>query len=67
MIMKALGTESGKLFLLDCNGNLVRQFAPHTARINDIVMDKNEEFVGTASDDGKKSPKVYKIPMIVTV
>ncbi|KAJ3216670.1 Vacuolar protein sorting-associated protein 41 [Clydaea vesicula] len=49
----ALGTHSGKLKILDFDGNDVKKFDAHSATINQISIDTNGEYVCSSSDDGK--------------
>ncbi|CAG8681179.1 15096_t:CDS:10 [Gigaspora margarita] len=49
----ALGTHNGDVFILDFDGNLIKRFSSHTASVNDISIDTAEEFVASASMDGK--------------
>ena len=48
----ALGTKSGGVHVLDLNGNEIRRFTPHSARINCVSIDSTGEFVGSCSQDG---------------
>ncbi|CAG8551259.1 4952_t:CDS:10 [Acaulospora morrowiae] len=49
----ALGTHNGEVFILDFDGNLIKKFSSHTATVNDISIDVAEEYVASASMDGK--------------
>ncbi|CAG8436458.1 3839_t:CDS:10 [Diversispora eburnea] len=49
----ALGTHNGDLFILDFDGNLIKRFSSHSATVNDISIDVAEEYVASASMDGK--------------
>lgn len=40
---------------MDFEGNVIKSFRNHQATVNDISIDKSDEFVASASDDGKKS------------
>lgn len=48
----ALGTHWGAVHILDFEGNLIKSFRNHSATVNDISIDKSDEFVASASDDG---------------
>ena len=48
----ALGTRKGVVHILDLNGNAIQRFAPHSAAVNDICVDRTGEFVGSCSQDG---------------
>ncbi|ORY04934.1 vacuolar protein sorting-associated protein 41 [Basidiobolus meristosporus CBS 931.73] len=48
-----LGTHWGMVHIMDFNGNEVKKFRPHSATINSLSIDEHEEYVATASDDGK--------------
>ena len=48
----ALGTIGGSVHVLDLNGNEIRRFTPHSARVNDVSVDSTGEFVGSCSQDG---------------
>ncbi|PNW86054.1 hypothetical protein CHLRE_03g209281v5 [Chlamydomonas reinhardtii] len=47
----ALGTEQGRIHVLDYSGNQVRQLNVHKTRVNDISFDKDGEHVASASSD----------------
>ncbi|CAG8496376.1 2649_t:CDS:10 [Scutellospora calospora] len=49
----ALGTHNGNVFILDFDGNLIKRFSSHSATVNDISIDAAEEYVASASMDGK--------------
>ncbi|CAG8660098.1 10427_t:CDS:10, partial [Acaulospora colombiana] len=49
----ALGTHNGDVFILDFDGNLIKKFSTHSATVNDISIDAAEEYVASASIDGK--------------
>ncbi|CAO3637448.1 unnamed protein product [Cunninghamella blakesleeana] len=49
----ALGTHWGTVHVLDFEGNIVKSFQKHNATVNDISIDASEEFIASASDDGK--------------
>ncbi|KAI7904801.1 uncharacterized protein BX663DRAFT_503574 [Cokeromyces recurvatus] len=49
----ALGTHWGAVHILDLEGNVIKSFKNHSATVNDISIDKNNEFIASASDDGK--------------
>ncbi|KAI9294881.1 hypothetical protein K502DRAFT_316454 [Neoconidiobolus thromboides FSU 785] len=55
----AVGTHSGKLYLLDLMGNELKSINCHTTTINALSMDLSEQFIASASDDG--SIKVHGI------
>ncbi|KAI8088964.1 uncharacterized protein BX664DRAFT_263200 [Halteromyces radiatus] len=48
-----LGTHWGAVHILDFEGHLVKSFQQHTATVNDISIDASEEYIASASDDGK--------------
>ncbi|XP_055830070.1 vacuolar protein sorting-associated protein 41 homolog [Solanum dulcamara] len=50
--MIAFGTHGGAVHILDFLGNQVKEFAPHTASVNDLCFDTEGEYVGSCSDDG---------------
>ena len=47
-----LGTASGRLFILDLNGNEIMSFAVHSAAVNDLSLDCNGDYVASCSNDG---------------
>ncbi|KAF7728592.1 Vacuolar protein sorting-associated protein 41 [Apophysomyces ossiformis] len=49
----ALGTHWGAVHILDFEGNVIKSFRHHAATVNDISIDSADEFVASASDDGK--------------
>ncbi|KAI8332834.1 hypothetical protein BC941DRAFT_462763 [Chlamydoabsidia padenii] len=49
----ALGTHWGAVHVLDFEGNVVKSFQRHTATVNDISIDASDEYIASASDDGK--------------
>ncbi|KAM3580631.1 Vacuolar protein sorting-associated protein 41 [Umbelopsis sp. WA50703] len=49
----AMGTHWGAVHILDFDGNLIKSWQNHSATVNDISIDEAEDFVATASDDGK--------------
>ncbi|KAK8683394.1 hypothetical protein V6N13_039455 [Hibiscus sabdariffa] len=50
--MIALGTHDGTVHILDFLGNQVKQFAAHSAAVNDLSFDIEGEYIGSCSDDG---------------
>lgn len=50
--MIALGTHGGTVHILDFLGNQVKEFAAHTAAVNDLSFDTEGEYIGSCSDDG---------------
>ncbi|OMO90342.1 hypothetical protein COLO4_19230 [Corchorus olitorius] len=50
--MIALGTHDGTVHILDFLGNQVKEFAAHSAAVNDLSFDIEGEYVGSCSDDG---------------
>jgi WD40 repeat protein len=56
-IFQALGTHWGAVHILDFEGNVIKSFRHHSATVNDISIDKSDEFVASASDDGNQ--KIY--------
>ncbi|XP_073534361.1 vacuolar protein sorting-associated protein 41 homolog [Phyllobates terribilis] len=49
----ALGTHSGKVYLLDIQGNMTQRFDISTVKINQISLDEGGEHVGVCAEDGK--------------
>ncbi|KAM4688354.1 vacuolar protein sorting-associated protein 41 homolog [Discoglossus pictus] len=49
----AMGTHSGKVYLLDIQGNMTQRFDISTVKINQISLDESGEHVGICSEDGK--------------
>ncbi|KAI9281912.1 hypothetical protein BY458DRAFT_468772 [Sporodiniella umbellata] len=49
----AMGTHWGALHILDFEGNLIKSFKSHAATVNSISIDKSDEYIASASDDGK--------------
>ncbi|KAG1220949.1 hypothetical protein G6F35_006336 [Rhizopus arrhizus] len=49
----ALGTHWGAIHILDFEGNLIKSFKTHLATVNAISIDKSDEYLASASDDGK--------------
>lgn len=50
----ALGTQWGKVFILDHLGNITNSVIPsHTAAVNQISIDSAGEYVASCSNDGK--------------
>uniref|UniRef100_A0A8C5PZ75 Vacuolar protein sorting-associated protein 41 homolog n=1 Tax=Leptobrachium leishanense TaxID=445787 RepID=A0A8C5PZ75_9ANUR len=49
----ALGTHSGKVYLLDIQGNVTQRFEISSVKINQISLDESGENVGICSEDGK--------------
>ena len=41
------------MHILDFNGNVIKTFASHAARVNDISFDSRGEFTASCSDDGR--------------
>lgn len=50
--MIALGTNDGAVHILDYQGNQVKEFAGHSAKVNDLSFDVEGEYIGSCSDDG---------------
>ncbi|KAK4763529.1 hypothetical protein SAY87_012967 [Trapa incisa] len=50
--MIALGTHDGTVHILDFLGNQVKEFAAHSATVNDLSFDLEGEYIGSCSDDG---------------
>eukprot|EP00249_Psilotum_nudum_P017659 c26429_g1_i1 orf=295-3261(+) len=50
--MIALGTHDGTVHILDYQGNQVKEFAAHTATVNELSFDIVGECIGSCSDDG---------------
>jgi hypothetical protein len=48
-----MGTHWGAVHILDFDGNLIKSWQNHSATVNDISIDNAEDYVATASDDGK--------------
>ncbi|KAI8449067.1 hypothetical protein BY996DRAFT_215550 [Phakopsora pachyrhizi] len=51
----AIGTHSGMLYIHTNQGNFMNRFRPHSATIHDVKIDSSDQFVCTASMDGKVS------------
>ena len=49
----ALGTHWGMVYILDYNGNKIRQFQSHAATVTEICLEESGEFLASAGDDGK--------------
>uniref|UniRef100_S4RIT6 Vacuolar protein sorting-associated protein 41 homolog n=1 Tax=Petromyzon marinus TaxID=7757 RepID=S4RIT6_PETMA len=49
----ALGTHFGKVFILDVDGNKIREFSSHTVTVNQISLDMDGEYIASCSDEGK--------------
>ncbi|KAI9306269.1 hypothetical protein BJ944DRAFT_160178 [Cunninghamella echinulata] len=49
----ALGTHWGAVHILDFEGNIVKSFQHHKATVNDLSIDASDEYIASASDDGK--------------
>lgn len=47
-----LGTQSGKVYILDFLGNKIQGFPAHTSVVNDLCFDIEGEYIGSCSDDG---------------
>jgi hypothetical protein len=47
-----LGTISGRLLMMDLNGNEILSFQPHTAAITDLSLDTDGQYVASGSEDG---------------
>ncbi|KAF8339185.1 uncharacterized protein EI90DRAFT_3279515 [Cantharellus anzutake] len=64
--LMALGTHNGMVHVLDLHGNKVKSYRPHSATINQLVIDSDGEFIATVSVDGTvvihalTTPEVYK-------
>ncbi|KAJ6837104.1 vacuolar protein sorting-associated protein 41-like protein isoform X2 [Iris pallida] len=50
--MIAVGTHDGTVHILDFQGNQVKEFAAHTATVNDLSFDADGDYIGSCSDDG---------------
>ncbi|KAE8660371.1 Vacuolar protein sorting-associated protein 41-like protein [Hibiscus syriacus] len=50
--MIALGTYDGNIHILDFLGNQVKEFAAHSATVNELSFDIEGEYIGSCSDDG---------------
>ncbi|CAJ0628978.1 9287_t:CDS:10 [Entrophospora sp. SA101] len=48
-----LGTHNGEIFILDFDGNRIKQYSSNSATISDISIDAYEEYIASASIDGK--------------
>ncbi|KAJ1675583.1 Vacuolar protein sorting-associated protein 41, partial [Spiromyces aspiralis] len=48
-----LGTHWGKVYILDFEGNEVRSWSLHSATVNCVCVDAQNEYVASASDDGR--------------
>ncbi|EPZ36444.1 hypothetical protein O9G_003315 [Rozella allomycis CSF55] len=47
------GTDRGAILILDLDGNLIKKFDKHIAKVNCIDVDGKQEFVASCGDDGK--------------
>ena len=47
-----LGTHWGAVHILDFEGNVIKSFSKHAATVNSISIDRYDEYVASASDDG---------------
>lgn len=52
---QALGTHNGVVYILNHRIELIKRFRPHSATIYDIKIEVAEQFIATASMDGKIS------------
>ncbi|CAI2161428.1 16876_t:CDS:10 [Funneliformis geosporum] len=48
-----LGTNNGDILILDFDGNFNKRLSSHTAAVTDIAIEVTEEFVASASQDGR--------------
>ncbi|KAG0140920.1 hypothetical protein CROQUDRAFT_52527 [Cronartium quercuum f. sp. fusiforme G11] len=51
----AIGTQNGVVYILNHRSEILKRFRPHAAFIHDIKLDTSDQFVATASMDGKIS------------
>ncbi|KAG9017435.1 Vacuolar protein sorting-associated protein 41 [Tulasnella sp. JGI-2019a] len=51
--LMALGTHGGVVHIATHDGTIVKSYRAHTASVNDITLDTQDEFVATASMDGQ--------------
>eukprot|EP01135_Chromosphaera_perkinsii_P002515 Nk52_evm31s224 gene=Nk52_evmTU31s224 len=49
----ALGTQWGSIYILDFDGNEIRHFNSHKARVNGISIDLNGDHFASCGEDGK--------------
>ena len=48
-----MGTDLGKVYILDFNGNQNQKFEHHTSGISEICIDSTQEYIATCSSEGK--------------
>lgn len=51
--MQAIGMQSGRVVLLDLQGNVIKSSQPHTAYVFSLSIDSSSQFVASASLDGE--------------
>ncbi|OBZ81420.1 Vacuolar protein sorting-associated protein 41 [Choanephora cucurbitarum] len=61
-----LGTHWGAVHILDFEGNVIKSFSKHAATVNSISIDRYDEYVASASDDGKVFIYALYTPEILT-
>ncbi|CAH1766839.1 14882_t:CDS:10 [Entrophospora sp. SA101] len=59
-----LGTHNGEIFILDFDGNRIKQYSSNSATISDISIDAYEEYIASASiDDDSTQVFNYRRPL----
>ncbi|KAJ2066253.1 Vacuolar protein sorting-associated protein 41, partial [Coemansia sp. S2] len=48
-----LGTHWGNVIVIDIEGNLIKQWRAHSATVNSVSVDLDNEYVASAGDDGR--------------
>ncbi|KAJ2813134.1 Vacuolar protein sorting-associated protein 41 [Coemansia furcata] len=48
-----LGTHWGNVVVIDIEGNLIKQWRAHSATVNSVSVDLDNEYVASAGDDGR--------------
>ncbi|KAG8870756.1 Vacuolar protein sorting-associated protein 41 [Tulasnella sp. 331] len=51
--LMAIGTHAGVVHISTLDGTIIKSYRAHTASVNDITLDSQDEFVATASMDGQ--------------
>lgn len=52
-----IGTNWGRIHVLDHQGNKVKEFSPHSNPVTMLDMDDNGDYVASCSHDRKVSPQ----------
>ncbi|KAJ2814011.1 Vacuolar protein sorting-associated protein 41, partial [Coemansia furcata] len=48
-----LGTHWGNVVVIDIEGNVIKQWRAHSATVNSVSVDVDNEYVASAGDDGR--------------